>query len=125
MEFTIDRSKWLCGRLRHKIEGGNGDSMMYAKSLNRSCCLGILADSCGVSKKELSATGVPSELEQRGTLPKVMNFLTEEKSDGYKRQSDYVRVNDNDELHQKDRERQLTKLFAKDGIKVKFVGRFL
>ena len=75
-EFTIDRSKWLCGKLNDDNTFG---TEMFAPDADRMCCLGHLALSCGIKKIDLVKKSKPSNLKKK--LPSELKFLVKQHTD--------------------------------------------
>lgn len=125
LTFVLDRSKWLCGKMKDKEVKGktSANTEMWDENKQRGCCLGNIALACGMTKAELTNTSLPSTLEE---FPNVLSFLQKEDNNinnNRKREEYYSEVNDHKFLTQRERETQLRQLFKEDGITVKFVGR--
>lgn len=129
-EFVIDRSKWLCGAesLKKVIDQKKED--LFDIRSKRSCCLGLYANQCGIGKDILKNNstifGLVAEANSHPKIKKlewlnehIGNFNTD------RVESEFMLTNDDPEISQKERESRLKKAFAKNGVKVKFVGRLL
>lgn len=108
-EFTVKRSKWLRNLPSHEASGLliNG----------KKCCLGFLATTCGYTDEQIARCSYPSGLIDTSTglidTSKIPDFVLNE-------QDDFAEAND-EPGPDKVRERTLTKMFAKHGVKVNFV----
>jgi hypothetical protein len=119
--FTVKRSDW--GR------GNTGlNSVLYNTDNGKLCCLGFYALSCGLRKQDIKDASSPSYLVNntyklwetklvRDTTinPRYLNSVDVFACENL------MRTNDSELLSDKQRETQLTKQFAKLGIKVKFI----
>lgn len=113
---TIDTNKWCRG-------GMNGRSQLLNNEGNM-CCLGFLANQCGISKKYLEGKSYPCNLCQQmiGNIPllnqknKYHDWCQTELSMAL------TEVNDNNMITDIDRKSELTQLFKeKLGVKLVFV----
>ena len=115
--FTIKRSKWLRMSKRTQIYS----QMLDGKS-GKMCCLGFYATSCGIAKKNIK--GEPSPMEVAFSLEdnnsKWNTFLISNKYNS-KIAGKLMDINDDDETTDAFKEKEIKKIFATKGIKVKFV----
>jgi len=118
-EYTIDRSKWVCGGKRFSEKLGM-TGMLNAKG--RMCCLGQICEAEGVSHEAMRGIGNPC-LIPRGFRQKVSWMISNETFGNSRQSSKMIRVNDNPDLNQKEREKKLKELALKVDIKLKFTGK--
>lgn len=125
--LVIDRSKWDRGKMFDELrltEGADSPCTALRNAHDgRMCCLGIYLNSCGVAKRTLDGSGLPSDL---AAVPRVAAWLllTEEGS-STQVEDLFSEINDSTEITSRARERQLTKLFKQHGVEVTFVGKTL
>lgn len=117
-EFTVKRSKWA--RKDDEIESmGNSALLNYEGNM---CCLGFACKEMGVQENILNGAACPDEVGE--LLPKG-NPLTIELGGGVcnpsSLSSNAISINDNPGLPSPEKEKQLTKLFKREGIKINFV----
>ena len=111
MDLVIEQSKWLCG--------DNQNSMLYRPKDGKMCCLGFLACKVGYSIDDISNQGTPSDLcEDKSMFPSTLIYEGENTS----LCNSLVKVNDNPDLKQIDRESILRELFKSIDIQVSFVS---
>lgn len=104
-EFVIDRKKWYRGR-------GSANSALL-RSDGTMCCMGFYAKACGFEDREIL---------DAGTHPFSATIESPYFIDGRFGQAGLFDVNDNVTLSEEDRETILTRLFADNGIAVRFEG---
>lgn len=119
--FTIDRAKWLSGVYGEYFNG----SMLYRPEDGRMCCLGFYCEASGIPKKKMANVPMPAELAL-GNIPSWLRNLNDDafswsSSDAA---SDIARMND-DIKKRTQREAAITRAFAKQGVKVRFVGDWI
>lgn len=109
-EFTIKRSKWL--------RGEDGDSFLLRSTDGKMCCLGQIANQCRVAKAHLKDRGTPAQV---GTsiAGKIKDFVME--GNNTPLSYDAMKINDDEEITDKVREKRLISLFKKHGITLTFV----
>jgi len=109
-EFTIDRKEWLRG------EGVYQSYLLRARDGKR-CCVGIYLKACGMSDEELSGVTGANEKPVCDLLPQEAGWLLNWELLGHL----YV---DNDErsTSESEREERIAEGFARNGIKVNFIG---
>ena len=128
--FVVDRETWYRGK-------GAGKSCLLNTN-GKLCCLGFYARSCGVEDRLMRNIGDPNNLVEMLDGEKTIfdikvnhvnrkaNVLWETKLVHNKKNSDIcnklMTVNDSETFDTFEREKKLTALFKKIGIKVKFVG---
>ncbi len=114
MNFTVNRPEWY---------RGNGPDSSLLTSTGSMCCLGFLGRACGISKDELLSRGAPADVshpEDRAKWPRGLIHQAPTGTEDSMLCVEIIRVNDNVELAELDRETQLTELFAKIGLTVVF-----
>lgn len=113
--FVVDCKTWYRGR------GSNSSCMLNTNG--KSCCLGFYARQCGVENKLMRKKATPLDVVRNTRDIQVQwdtklikhnkNSITCER---------LMETNDSRDLTEPEREKKLTALFKKNGIKVKFVG---
>lgn len=122
--FVVKRSEWL--------RGTSVDSCLLDKE-DKMCCLGFYAQSCGLRKQDIRGISSPQECIAQNNK-KWDTFLLKESKDPWsygmpdsigfddsKQCVELMKINDSENISDKEREKELTSLFNKAGIKVKFV----
>lgn len=61
-KFVIDRKKWA--------RGSTYDNFMYDDENDLSCCLGLYAEHCGISKRYLNQQNDPADVVENSLLSK-------------------------------------------------------
>lgn len=127
-KFRIDRARWACARPH-----GDNDDTALLNAQGQMCCLGFLAESCGVSAKNRLDVGYPSSLNSadvRGAkkLASLINDTYDEGGFEVKvavkhHEEDFININDHEYIDSS-REAKLAKMFAENGIKVQFYGKY-
>lgn len=126
--FTIDRARWLNGRTMY---GEN--SYLLRVSDRLMCCLGFMAESCGVNTGSMedveTVSCIANDLDTR--LPNELQFLvTTGGEPGYAWRDSHaaielMKVNDDANLTPEEREERLISIFRSHGVEVRFVGSYL
>lgn len=130
MKLEIDRAKWLRGEL---------DSKLLRERDQKMCCLGFYSLACGLTKDnilEYCEPNQPFENAKNLRVPTDMKGLVEteteecELADGSFRTDTYysitgisqqlMRVNDDVNLTDAQREARITQLFAEIAVEVSF-----
>lgn len=111
-KLTIKRSEWLRG------EGGT-ESYLLRKADNKKCCLGFLALSCGFNEAQILDISSPEDTENKLLWPK--SILREELDKDSDITFTLVKLNDNENLLESERELRLKEEFANIDIDVEFV----
>jgi hypothetical protein len=101
----INRHTWLRGE-------GSLLSYLLRPSDQRRCCLGQALGDAGMVDDDLNGNKSPAELD---VVPKQWQWLVHSAA-----ASLLMRINDNIELTPGQREAQLTKVFAENGVEVEF-----
>lgn len=138
-EFTVDRSKWDRGKIFENVRAEDGvDESTYLlhPSDGAMCCLGFYLKSCGVADSYLRDHGGPKDaarpmLSKGRRIPAQMKWLLEGEEhypaysvvDDSELAQKLMNVNDKEGLSGREREKKIAAIFAKQGVKVKFVGR--
>jgi len=116
-EFTVLRSKWYRGR--------GSDKSRLLNSAGEMCCLGFYVLACDIDKRAVLDKCVPDELDVR-VFPKLHESIRPDALYPGGPYSDnglvgnLLKVNDHTGIGEKEREKELTKLFRQGGIKVTF-----
>lgn len=119
--FNIDRRNW--GR------GDRGGSLLEVKITKEGdkqinmCCLGVYGRACGIGVKRLKNKGMPSQIA--GKLPKQMEWTTDlyDFDNDSKACKALAEINDMESSSDASKEKRIIARFAKQGIKVRFVGK--
>lgn len=126
-EYTIDRSKWVCGGKRFSKKLGM-THMLNDKG--RMCCLGQIYEAEGVSREDLIDETSPFSVWIAKKINPTDWMLTIKESNACVIRQDHsrvskqmMRVNDDDNLNQKERENKLKELALKVDVKLKFTGK--
>lgn len=111
-EFVVDRQCWFRGLSWYAAPA----ALQTANGLR--CCLGFMSLACGAKVKDIIGISMPQALPPRVKLiePELRN------PDGDSMPYDAADLNDDEGITEEVREAKLTKLFAKHGWEVKFVG---
>jgi hypothetical protein len=135
--LTISRSKW--GRNNSVGENSGGSLILARKDLTftgarkedigKMCCLGFVCLAYGLSDKQIGPTksgwgkGLPDSTS-KSAQKKLPAWLLHSENDRDGRKTDIgllANVNDNKLLSDKQKEGRIKRVFARHGIKVKFV----
>jgi len=133
--FTVDRSFWHRGGWRLDSDSqrlGHGGAALRNDEGN-ACCLGHIANQCGLPWSELDGVELPGDLRSTSKPPLygvLIDFESEELTDTENTpNSDLVNeaagINDNSKISDSEREEKLTELFLKSGIALTFHGEYL
>jgi hypothetical protein len=116
MKLVIDRNTWLRGE-------GCDDSFLLRPSDNKMCCLGFLSETCQVPLEAIESQQAPSDVPKiyRSFLPKFL-FREDDENDLSGICLELMEANDDEYFGPKEREAQITQLFAENGIEVEFVN---
>jgi hypothetical protein len=135
MELIIKRSEWIRGEEARR-------SYLYREHDHKRCCLGFLAEQCGINSRLLLNKRAPSNLYATAglTFPPAMQFLlSEDRSTDSPVANALMVINDTpvarvanvneyDSLHidfevtsEEQREAKITTMLAQHGITVRFV----
>ena len=136
--LIIDRKKWGRGRT-----GGSLLTDEFSEVTGKMCCLGFFSRNCGFKPKEIRGIGLPEEVIENlmndvdtyGTMTKAETkekLFNKLKKRGFDLKSfkkigtglanKLALINDNTDTTDETKERKITELFGKVGIKVKFVN---
>lgn len=122
--FTVDRAKWA--------RGGRGGNPGLLNDAGNMCCLGHISKQCGA--KLNTFYGMPEDLAidvHSKPYALLKDFLISidvtARRDFYNNDlaGKAAIINDSRKTSDKQREAKLTKLFAKAGYKLKFVGKYV
>lgn len=126
--FTIDRSFWRRGASRLDLRP-HGYTELHNK-LGNACCLGHIAQQCGVTWAELTGTTMPGELSV-ASRAFLYGVLIDNKLDESDRLPNpdiaavAASINDSITISDEVREAEITALFAESGITLTFHGEYL
>lgn len=110
-EFKINRATWL---------RGEGSSLLDGQG--KMCCLGFYSLACGLKPSDIEHQGSPGGVVQDQEDVKWKTFLL------YKDSSDsavclkLMSINDGADIDDKEREKDIKKIFKVAGVTVKFEG---
>lgn len=119
MQFVIDKSKWRCGELSPESSCRLGEG--YTELLNDKgymCCLGQISLQLGCTKKEIHNLTYPSDV----TKLSVKDNILVKDGECTNLSDEAIDINDSTMLTIAEKEKRLTKLFAKEGVKLTFIG---
>ncbi len=115
--LTISRRRWL--------RGTQYDSHLHSPQNHKQCCLGFYMRDLGFPLAEINGRGTPSDVvthlfEDSDCRVPVPGLVKKDNRDTTLC-CKLINVNDSDKITDEVREAKITKLFAKMGVKVKFV----
>lgn len=124
--LTISRKRWLTAK---DIDKKNGlYSMLYRSKDRKMCCLGFLGRACGGKAADLSHQFQPSDvpsIQWPSGMISACELAPWESGPSFNNSEfvyDMMKANDNKELTQREREKEIKRLFKKHlNITVKFV----
>lgn len=116
--FTIDRSKWYRGGAVYMKGRGLGQDPMLENPAGGMCCLGQIAEQCGVSRRGRDYYYPRAIEEHQKAIPLLAD--AEGTSD---LALEAAEINDSTSISDRTREARLKRLFADQGITLTFVGR--
>jgi len=114
-EFIISRKRWSCG---NNLPDSVAENKLYLRSNRKMCCLGFYARHLGNKVCDIQGIPTPAQTGKNVNWPEWMlapfhnvswdtNLL--------------MQINDNSNLSGPAREKKIKSIFAKHGVKVKFV----
>lgn len=111
--FTVVRKKWLRGK------GSMASALLWN---GKSCCLGFYSEACGISRKVMHSIATPADLAAVSEQKSNVIWKTKLVRSGVNSISCQKLININDSSTTDDafKEKKLTSLFKRLGIKVKF-----
>lgn len=126
-KFTVERSRWFRGK------GSTASALMVDG--DRMCCLGFLAMRCGLKAHEITGEGdlgtlgedLPGRMRELSQqLPSLISISRSDDDENLLVKTTnthdlIVTVNDDQNIDDETRERELTRLFSTAGITVEFV----
>jgi len=111
--FNIERKRWYRGR------GGDGSALL--RDDGQMCCLGFYALARGLTPDQIENVADPSEVAGDG-LTRWPAWMMEDLD--RRVQSAYtealIDVNDDPGLNERERESAIRKMFASNGVRVRF-----
>jgi hypothetical protein len=107
--LKISRRRWL---------RGTGAGRLYDPDTRRMCCLGFYLRSCGLSLDDIREGEMPSNVTC--DIPAEAQWLLSETLRDSAVGNKLSRINDDRPSLEKEREAEITRLFAEHGVKVVF-----
>jgi hypothetical protein len=124
MKFIVERSKWRSGGDNGKHQVGKGFTFLENKE-GFMCCLGFCAKQLGY--RNIVSLGEPEDIELSSDESNaILDFHNNEHGRYYSNSilsKKAIFINDDDEINQKEREKQLRELFKKHGHQIVFKGK--
>ena len=118
-KLYIDRAVWCRG----DVNNGRSKSSAMVTDKGSMCCLGFIGKACGIKKEDMLNVSVPYLLEGKASkIWPAPNYYRGPLSD-YKPIDDLVAVNDSLDISESTREKRITSLMKKAGVKVTFYGK--
>lgn len=118
-KYIIDRSKWRCGG-----DGFSAKGKGVTKLLNSDgymCCLGQTSRQEGISDSDLLNRNNPSCVgKDVGPFATYCSKFNDYESTLLAR--DAIRINDNTEILNEERERRLIELFSRHDLELEFIN---
>jgi len=121
-EYTIDRSKWVCGGKKYSKKLGMPQLL---NAQGRMCCLGQICKAEGISDDKLEDYVDPGNLNLFGGANPPIWMLDDDSLDDSRLAKKMMRVNDDCMINQPQREKKLKELAATAGVRLKFKGRLM
>lgn len=123
--LTIDRTKWGRNNSAGELSGGalRQNDKSSPSNIGKMCCLGFACSKLGVTDKQMTTLtdfkliGLPNDLS-KSEKEKLPKWLFGEGDDVDKLAS----VNDNCLLSDTQKEKRIITIFARHGVKVKFIN---
>ena len=116
-KFTVRREDWYRGK-------GDRESRLMRPEDHKMCCLGFYALANGYKPGEIENRCFPSDLTmgENEPLPDTMDWLLDMYPDTEQEYELLIgNINDDPDSSEQERERDLTRMFAKHGVQVEFV----
>lgn len=118
--FIIDRQVWFRGSAYDNSK--TASSQLWTGEKGRSmCCLGQIAQQCGVNKRQLRDAGSPLNLSDI-TLEKLPQWMQPTINNDNAMIRLFINSNDNSIVDDKSREKELHKLAKQAGIRLTFIN---
>lgn len=117
LKVVIDRSRWL----RMTPDADEGYQPVLLNEEGHMCCLGFCLAAAGVGERRLIGKAYPNAVYIKTPLPKSVRFLVQPYDKGFKTESLFTSINDDEKLTEAERESRLTEEFARRGVDVTFV----
>ena len=113
-KFTIKRSEWLRGK-------NPGGSYLLKPSDSKKCCLGFYILACGGKKCDIKALRGPYSysVRQKTNVPDLTTKTGDFHS--YGPTSELMGFNDTEHISDKEREKEITRLFKTMDVDVEFI----
>ena len=122
--LIIDRSKWRTGGDFSNNATGKGDTHLLNKQ-GFMCCLGFRCNQMGIPKKDLLDQPTPEHLAESYDIP---DLIKGDDYDGWqdtKFTNEAIRINDDNCITSKEREKAIKEHFATIGVTVQFKGEYV
>ena len=135
--FVVDRATWGHGGSRgvyskawqkegYPHEAVSIDPMLLEPATKTLCCLGFVANQCGVPKKALLNVGMPEDIGSHEE--KLEGVLISTLETEFPRNNTLAveaqTINDDDRITNKQREEKLKEVFKKHGFTLRFAGKY-
>lgn len=118
-KFVIDRKRWYRGK-------GDSESRLLVPGTQKMCCLGQVARQCGLKPKNIRDVSSPANVSTvlHDQFPKWLLGICvlDAKTIDSPACTNAMAVNDDPEITDKDRERQLKAIFKKHGATLTFIN---
>lgn len=116
MKLVIDRPSWLRGESDFR-------SKLLRSEDNKKCCLGFYSLACGLPEEAIRDRGTVTNACFGGSypVPEEMQFLVHGRISS-EVGGQLMRINDNSNISDDEREKQLTSIFASHGVEVEFIN---
>lgn len=114
-EFVVDRAVWLRGE-------GSENSRLLRRQDDKMCCLGIYLDACGIAAEKLEDQATPEDVDPSEDIPAWLYRLTKDSKECTAKVWNLIDTNDDEDIPETEREAEVERLFANEGIKVTFTG---
>lgn len=117
--LIINRAKWRTGGAYNYNKTGKGHTALLNKQ-GYMCCLGFRCHQMGIPEKDLLGLSSPEELANNWTIPDLITYDGDDTSFTLKA----IRINDDANCFQPEREKRIKKHFATIGVTVEFKGKY-
>ena len=122
-EVTVDRKKWARGSGSRLLVGVKSKKeLSNSIKVGQMCCLGFFCLQAGVSRKRISNLSNVDYFKTKDVVPKLsqINNSSELFLTNFAREAE--RINDDCAIQDNEREEKLIKLFAKNGVTLRFIN---
>lgn len=122
--LIIDRSKWRTGGDMPGNRTGKSDTQLLNKQ-GFMCCLGFRCNQMGIPKKHLLDQATPENLSDLYDIPDLIKRDDYDRWEDTKFTNEAIRINDNERITSKEREKAIKEHFATIGVTVQFKGKYV